>query len=317
MKKKKIAILIPAFNEKENIEPLMKEVNSVVKTEKRPYEVIIVDDGSDDGTFEASKKLKKKYKYLKVYSHRANLGKTEAILTGFRHSTAQILAIMDADLQFDPNDIPKMIDELEKGYDIVAGWKQGDYQKKFVSGVYNFLSRQLFRLPIHDQNAIKVLRSNVLEEINLRKDWHRYIVALAVSKGFKVSEVKVKLRKRKFGESKYTGKGRVVIGIMDLLAVKMQISLLRKPFLFFGTSGVILIFLGVVTGVYGIIQRFVFRHGYRPLAYLVILMVVSGLVLFTVGFITEAVAALSENVKRLEREISERESKENSTKNQR
>jgi len=317
MKKKKIAILIPAFNEKENIEPLMKEVNSVVKTEKRPYEVIIVDDGSDDGTFEASKKLKKKYKYLKVYSHRANLGKTEAILTGFRHSTAQILAIMDADLQFDPNDIPKMIDELEKGYDIVAGWKQGDYQKKFVSGVYNFLSRQLFRLPIHDQNAIKVLRSNVLEEINLRKDWHRYIVALAVSKGFKVSEVKVKLRKRKFGESKYTGKGRVVIGIMDLLAVKMQISLLRKPFLFFGTSGAILIFLGVVTGVYGIIQRFVFHHGYRPLAYLVILMVVSGLVLFTVGFITEAVAALSENVKRLEREISERESKENSTKNQR
>jgi len=317
MKKKKIAILIPAFNEKENIEPLMKEVNSVVKTEKRPYEVIIVDDGSDDGTFEASKKLKKKYKYLKVYSHRANLGKTEAILTGFRHSTAQILAIMDADLQFDPNDIPKMIDELEKGYDIVAGWKQGDYQKKFVSGVYNFLSRQLFRLPIHDQNAIKVLRSNVLEEINLRKDWHRYIVALAVSKGFKVSEVKVKLRKRKFGESKYTGKGRVVIGIMDLLAVKMQISLLRKPFLFFGTSGVILIFLGVVTGVYGIIRRFVFHHGYRPLAYLVILMVVSGLVLFTVGFITEAVAALSENVKRLEREISERESKENSTKNQR
>jgi len=317
MKKKKIAILIPAFNEKENIEPLMKEVNSVVKTEKRPYEVIIVDDGSDDGTFEASKKLKKKYKYLKVYSHRANLGKTEAILTGFRHSTAQILAIMDADLQFDPNDIPKMIDELEKGYDIVAGWKQGDYQKKFVSGVYNFLSRQLFRLPIHDQNAIKVLRSNVLEEINLRKDWHRYIVALAVSKGFKISEVKVKLRKRKFGESKYTGKGRVVIGIMDLLAVKMQISLLRKPFLFFGTSGAILIFLGVVTGVYGIIQRFVFHHGYRPLAYLVILMVVSGLVLFTVGFITEAVAALSENVKRLEREISERESKENSTKNQR
>ena len=316
MTKKKIAILIPAFNEKENIEPLMKEINSVVKTEKRPYEVIIVDDGSDDGTFEASKKLKKKYKYLKVYSHRANLGKTEAILTGFRHSTAQILAIMDADLQFDPNDIPKMIDKLEKGYDIVAGWKQGDYQKKFVSGIYNRLSRWLFHLPIHDQNAIKVIRNNVLEEINLRKDWHRYIVALAVSKGFKVSEVKVKLRERRFGESKYTGKGRVVIGIMDLLAVKMQISLLRKPFLFFGTSGAILMFIGVVIGVYGVIQRFVFQHGYRPLAYLVILMVVSGLVLFTVGFITEAVTALSENIKRLERETSERESKKDATEDQ-
>ena len=316
MTNKKIAILIPAFNEKENIKPLMKEIDSVIKKEKKTYEVIIVDDGSDDGTYEESLELTKKYKYLRVCSHRANLCKTEAILTGFRHSTAQILAIMDADLQFDPADIPRMVQELDKGFDIVAGWKQGDYQKKFVSGIYNRLSRWLFHLPIHDQNAIKVLRSNVLEEINLRKDWHRYIVALAVSKGFKISEVKVKLRERRFGESKYTGKGRVVIGIMDLLAVKMQISLLRKPFLFFGTSGAILIFLGVVIGVYGVIQRFVFQHGYRPLAYLVILMVVSGLVLFTVGFITEAVTALSENVKRLEREISERESKKEAAKDQ-
>jgi len=315
MAQKNIAIIVPAFNEKESLAPLMREINSVVEKDKRNYEVILVDDGSFDGTFEEGERLKEKYKYLKVYSHRANLGKTEAILTGFRHSTAQILVIMDADLQFDANDIPKLLEEMEKGYDIVTGWKQGDYQKKFVSGIYNFLSRRLFHLPIHDQNAIKALRSNVLAEINLRKDWHRYIVALAVSKGFKVSEVKVRLRERRFGESKYTGKGRVVVGTMDLLAVKMQISLLRKPFLFFGTSGAILIILGVFVGIYGIIQRFVFQHGYRPLLYLVTLMIVSGLVLFTVGFITEAVAALAENVKRLEREISERESKENSTEN--
>jgi len=315
MAQKNIAIIVPAFNEKESLAPLMREINSVVEKDKRNYEVILVDDGSFDGTFEEGERLKEKYKYLKVYSHRANLGKTEAILTGFRHSTAQILVIMDADLQFDANDIPKLLEEMEKGYDIVTGWKQGDYQKKFVSGIYNFLSRRLFHLPIHDQNAIKALRSNVLAEINLRKDWHRYIVALAVSKGFKVSEVKVRLRERRFGESKYTGKGRVVVGTMDLLVVKMQISLLRKPFLFFGTSGAILIILGAFVGIYGIIQRFVFQHGYRPLLYLVTLMIVSGLVLFTVGFITEAVAALAENVKRLEREISERESKENSTEN--
>jgi len=316
MAQKNIAIVVPAFNEKESLAPLMQEINSVVEKDKRNYEVILVDDGSFDGTFEEGERLKEKYKYLKVYSHRANLGKTEAILTGFRHSTAQILVIMDADLQFDANDIPKLLEEMEKGYDIVTGWKQGDYQKKFVSGIYNFLSRRLFHLPIHDQNAIKALRSNVLAEINLRKDWHRYIVALAVSKGFKVSEVKVRLRERRFGESKYTGKGRVVVGTMDLLAVKMQISLLRKPFLFFGTSGAILIILGVFVGIYGIIQRFVFKHGYRPLLYLVTLMIVSGLVLFTVGFITEAVAALAENVKRLERENCERESKKDSTENQ-
>jgi len=316
MAQKNIAIIVPAFNEKESLAPLMQEIDSVVEKDKRNYEVILVDDGSFDGTFEEGERLKEKYKYLKVYSNRANLGKTEAILTGFRHSTAQILVIMDADLQFDANDIPKLLEEMEKGYDIVTGWKQGDYQKKFVSGIYNFLSRRLFHLPIHDQNAIKALRSNVLAEINLRKDWHRYIVALAVSKRFKVSEVKVRLRERRFGESKYTGKGRIVVGTMDLLAVKMQISLLRKPFLFFGTSGAILIILGVFVGIYGIIQRFVFQHGYRPLLYLVTLMIVSGLVLFTVGFITEAVAALTENVKRLEREISERESKEDSTENQ-
>jgi len=317
MSQKNIAIIVPAFNERENLAPLMEEINSVVEKDKRNYEVIIVDDGSDDGTFEEGKRLKEKYKYLKVYSHRSNLGKTEAILTGFRHSKSSVLVIMDADLQFDANDIPRLLEEIEKGYDIVTGWKQGAYQKKFVSGIYNFLSRCLFRLPIHDQNSIKAFRSNVLEEINLRKDWHRYIVALAVNKGFKVSEIKVKLRERKFGESKYTGKGRVVIGVMDLLAVKMQISLLRKPFLFFGTSGAILIVLGIFVGIYGIIQRFVYQHGYRPILYLVILLIVSGLVLFTVGFITEAVTALAENVKRLEREISERESKEDSTKNQR
>jgi glycosyltransferase involved in cell wall biosynthesis len=316
MSKRNIAIIIPAFNEKENIVPLLKEIDAVVKKEKRSYEVIIVDDGSCDGTFEESERLKKKYKYLKVYNHRTNLGKTEAILTGFRHSTAPILVIMDADGQFDANDIPRLIEKVEKGYDIVTGWKQGDYQKKFVSGIYNFLSRCLFHLPIHDQNSIKALRSNVLEEINLRKDWHRYIVALAVNKGFKVSEIKVKLRERKFGESKYTGKSRVVIGVMDLLAVKMQISLLRKPFLFFGTSGTILITLGIFLGIYGIIQRFVYQHGYRPILYLVILFIVSGLVLFTVGFITEAVTALAENVKRLEREISDHEFEKNSKENQ-
>jgi glycosyltransferase involved in cell wall biosynthesis len=250
MSKNNIAIIIPAFNEKENLQPLIEEIDSVIGKDKRTYEVILVDDGSTDGTLEEGLRLKTKYKYLQIYGHRANLGKTEAILTGFRHSSAPILVVMDADLQFDANDIPGLLEKIEEGYDIVTGWKQGDYQKKFVSGVYNFLSRCLFHLPIHDQNSIKALRRKVLEEINLRKDWHRYIVALAVSKGFKVSEIKVSLRERKYGESKYSGKGRVVIGVMDLLAVKMQISLLRKPFLFFGTSGGILILLGIIVGVY-------------------------------------------------------------------
>lgn len=305
MAEEKITILVPAYNEKESIAPLMVEVQDMINSDSRDYEVIIVDDGSTDGTYEEAVNLSKKYSYMSVIRHRMNLGKTEAILAGFRHSKAAILVLMDADLQFDAHDIPLLLDEMDKGFDIVTGWKHGQYQKKFVSVIYNWLSRCLFRLPIHDQNAIKAFKSKVLEEINLRKDWHRYIVALAVNKGFTTSEVKVKLRPRLYGDSKYRGKGRIVIGVMDLLSVKMQISLLKKPLLFFGTSGVFLTLLGFIVGIYAIIQRFVFLRGYRPLLYLVILLMVSGLVLFTVGFITESITSLSERIRRLERELSE------------
>lgn len=305
MARERITIIVPAYNEKDNIAPLVEEIQDMIEGEERDYEVILVDDGSVDGTYEEAIRLSRKHEYLRVIRHRLNLGKTEAILTGFRHSDSSVLVLMDSDLQFDAHDIPVLLDEMEKGFDIVTGWKHGKYQKVFVSAIYNWLSRHLFHLPIHDQNAIKALRSKVLEEIDLRKDWHRYIVALAVNKGFTVSEVKVKLRPRLYGESKYTGKGRIVIGIMDLLSVKIQSSLLRKPLLFFGTSGIVLILFGFLAGVYGLIQRFVYQHGYRPILYLVILLVVSGLVLFTVGLITEAITALSERIRRLERESSE------------
>lgn len=316
MEEDKISVIVPAYNEKDNLKPLMEELDEMIEQQRMNYEVIIVDDGSTDGTFKKASKLADKYSYLSVIKHRSNLGKTEAILTGFFHSNSPVIVIMDADLQFSAFDIPKLIEEMEKGYDIVTGWKQGVYRKKFVSSVYNWLSRRLFHLPVHDQNAIKAMKSKVLEEINLRKDWHRYIVALAVNKGFTVSEIKVKLRSRLHGKSKYTGKGRIVIGIMDLLSVKMQISLLRKPFLFFGTSGIIMVILGFLVGVYGLIKRFVFLQGYRPIAYLVIILVVSGLLLFTVGFITEAITALGDRVKRLEREVVEYGAKKRSKKDE-
>lgn len=314
MARERITIIVPAYNEKDNIAPLVEEIGDMIEGDGRDYKVILVDDGSVDGTYEEAIGLSGKHEYLRVIRHRLNLGKTEAILTGFRHSDSSVLVLMDSDLQFDAHDIPVLLDEMEKGFDIVTGWKHGRYQKVFVSAIYNWLSRHLFHLPIHDQNAIKALRSKVLEEIDLRKDWHRYIVALAVNKGFTVSEVKVKLRPRLYGVSKYTGKGRIVIGVMDLLSVKIQSSLLRKPLLFFGTSGIVLILFGFLAGVYGLIQRFVYQHGYRPILYLVILLVVSGLVLFTVGLITEAITALSERIRRLERESSEYGSQQGSKK---
>lgn len=297
----KVSIIIPAYNEEDNIEPLLKKINELVLNSKIKFEAILVDDGSTDKTYKIASDFRKKYKFLKVFKHRLNLGKTEAIITGFKNSTGDSICILDADLQYDPLEIPLLINKLNEGYDIVTGWKKGKYEKKFVSVVYNFLSRLLFHIHIHDQNSIKLLRKEVLEEINLRKDWHRYIVSLAVEKGFKDAEVKVTLYPRYSGKPKYSGKGRILIGFLDLLSVKFQISFMKKPLLLFGSAGLISIILGIFVGIYDIILRFFFHRGWRPLLYLTMLLIISGLLLFALGFLSEIISRIEERIERIEK----------------
>jgi len=297
-----VSIVIPAYNEKENLSALKKNLLLLQERDnQRVYEIIIVDDGSSDDTYRQAKRLFSKTKNVKVLKHRANFGKTEAIITGFENSKGRYIAILDADLQYDAMEIPILLDRLDEGYDIVSGWKVGKYEKKFVSTVYNYLSRLLFKIPVHDQNAMKVMKREVLESIPLRKDWHRYIVTLAVSMGFKVSEKKVSLRPRYRGESKYRGKGRIIIGLLDLIAVKFQVSFMRKPMLFFGSTGGISLILGFFVGIYAIVLRIGFHHGYRPLLYLVMLLILVGFLLFLFGFLAEAIASLYDQLKRMER----------------
>lgn len=282
---------------------MLKKIDELISNSKKKFEAIIVDDGSTDKTFNLADNLKRRYKFLKVYRHRINLGKTAAIKTGFEYATGDAICILDADLQYDPLEIPLLIDKLEEGYDVVAGWKKGKYEKRFVSIVYNFLSRLLFRIHIHDQNSIKLLRREVLEEINLRKDWHRYIVALAVEKGFKDAEVNVTLYPRYSGKPKYSGKGRIFIGFLDLLSVKFQISFMKKPLLLFGNLGIISILLGIFVGVYDLILRFFFHKGWRPLLYLTMLLIISGLLLFAIGFLAEILSRIEERIERIEKEM--------------
>ncbi|MCX7784705.1 MAG: glycosyltransferase family 2 protein [candidate division WOR-3 bacterium] len=296
----KYSIIVPAFNEEENIVPLIERLSQVVTSD---YEVILVDDGSRDGTYKKAVELASTYKFLRVKQHKRNLGKTEAILTGAYASKGQYLIIFDADLQYSPSDIPKFVAELENGADMCVGWKQGKYEKRGVSNIYNFLARKIFGLKVHDLNAMKAFRKELLwDVVSLRKDWHRYLVPLAHDKGYEIRELKVPIYPRYAGKPKYQSLFRIFIGLFDLLAVGFQIRIMRKPMLYLGIIGFVTMMLGILVGVIALILRFL-GHGFRPLLYLVILLILAGLLVFGFGFIGEAVAHISERLERIEKEI--------------
>jgi len=297
-----VSVIVPAYNEAESVGPLLEEFAAKLRGE---YEVVLVDDGSTDGTYETAAALRSSYPFLKVCRHRRNRGKTAAIVTGLDASQGSIISILDADLQFDPADVRAQVEKIREGYDLVAGVKQGKYEKRFVSGIYNRLARTVFRLKVHDINALKTCRREVLEGISLRRDWHRYIVPLAAAHGFSVTEVPVLLRPRLHGEPKYSGRRRILVGILDLLAVGFQTSFMRKPMLYFGTMGSIVLSLGFIVGIVTVVLR-ILGHGFRPLLYLVVLLVVAGTVLFAAGFLGEALAGVNDRLERLERGTSGR-----------
>jgi len=208
-----------------------------------------------------------------------NLGKTAAIITGFESSEGRYIAIYDADLQFLPEDILRMVNLMEeKGYDLVTGRKVGKYEKAFVSRVYNTLNRWLFGVPVSDMNSMKVMKREVLEDIPLRKEWHRYMVALAWVYGYSVGEIDITLRPRRAGESKYRGIGRVFVGVADLIAVWLTLGLL------IGGIGVALRLAG---------------HGYRPLLFLVVLLLIVGTMFWILALLGEVVASVYDEVRKL------------------
>ena len=297
----KATLLVPAYNEAENIEPLVREFGEFLVGETREWEMVIVDDGSKDETYERAKALSEGFEHLKVVRHSTNLGKTQALISGAQAATGDAYVIFDADLQFTFADAAKLVAKVEEGYDLVAGRKRGNYEKKLVSNVYNVLSRKLFRVPVRDMNAMKAMRKEVFENINLRRDWHRYIVVIAHQNGYRVGEEDVELRPRLHGEPKYSGPFRIIIGFLDLAAVKFQMSVIRKPLLFFGFLGSLSLLSGVLVGAVALYLRFARNEGFRPLLYLVILLVVSGLILFTLGLLGEMVASLHDALERMER----------------
>ena len=285
-----LTILVPALNEEGNVSRLAPAFAPLIEGQDFTAELFIVDDGSTDDTVKEASEAAAIYPWVRWVSHRRNLGKTDVILTGLAEARGRVLVVYDADLQFLPEDAIAFYRKIEEGYDIVTGWKQGSYQKPFVSGIYNRMCRLLFGITVHDLNSMKAFRREVLDGIPLRKDWHRYMVVLAAAQGYRVAEMKVTLQPRTVGVSKYTGAWRIVIGVMDLVAVWVQLVLLRKPMLMLGTPGMFLVAMGLATGLIAIYWRVFENFGFRPMLYLTMLLVLSGLLLFILGVAAEGIA---------------------------
>ena len=295
------AVVIPAFNEAPVVPALMAELRRTFERYDLGGEILVVDDGSTDGTGDLVEAEAKGWDRVRVLRHRINLGKTEAMITAGRATRRTYLVLFDADLQHVPDEIPRFLERLQDGFDIVTGRKVGFYEKGVVSLLYNTLSRRIFRVPVSDLNSMKAFRREILEELHLRHDWHRFFVVLAHARGYTVSEIDIELHPRRAGVSKYTGFLRIFVGIMDLLSVWFLILFSRKPLVLFGFSGVVLIMAGALVGAISFYLRFVEGLGFRPLLYLVILFETVGFLLVGIGLIGEMVAQLREEVDSLRR----------------
>ncbi len=306
-----VSVLVPAKDEAENLPIFMEQARAAFASAPHRYEVVIVDDGSVDGTWELLERLAAEYPFLKPVRHGIRRGIADALRTGYLNSRGSVLVFYPADLQYKPEDIPRLVAPIFAGRsDIVTGYKEGKYEKAFVSGIYNRLSRTLFRVPVRDLNSVKAYRREVMDALPNRPDWHRYMVVMAAADGFSVSEVPVPLYPRNAGRSKF-GVGRIPVGVLDMLAVWFELRFARKPLLLFGMMGAGLFTLGVVVGIVAILWRILGGVGFRPLINLVEVCLTVGSVFFATGLIGELIAAqraeLSQLRKRLEDISQERE----------
>jgi glycosyltransferase involved in cell wall biosynthesis len=270
-----------------------------------PYsaEVIVVDDGSSDGSAAVLQQLAAQYPFLRVVTHRSRRGIADALKSGTDAARGRIMVFYPADLQYSPADLPTLVEPiLREEADLVTGTKQGRYEKRFVSWVYNTLCRWLFGVRVTDLNSVKAYRREVMESVPTRPDWHRFMVVIAAAQGFHLVERPVPLHPRRAGKSKF-GIGRIPIGVLDLLSVWFQLRFGRKPMLFFGVSGAVLCLIGVLVGLYALVERYVFGQGFRPLLNLIMLLILSGLILFGFGFVGELVAGMRDELRALERDV--------------
>ncbi len=306
-----LSIVIPAYNEAESLPVLMVQIQDVLRKHNYTAEIIFVNDGSTDGTDEVLEQLASEQSSDNIQVHvihfRRNQGKAAGLMVGFAEARGEFVITMDADLQDDPQEIPKLLDALEtENADLISGWKyprKDPLEKRAFSFVFNRVTALFTGVKLHDMNCgFKAYRAEVVKELHLYGDLHRYIPILCAQAGYRVGEVKVKHHPRRFGVSKY-GLKRIPKGFFDLLTVLFLTRYLKRPLHVFGMIGSLVAFIGVIIGCYLAVLWFTKGGiGFRPLLILSVLMVILGAQFFSIGLLGELVIGL---MSRLERSIQE------------
>jgi glycosyltransferase involved in cell wall biosynthesis len=298
-----VSVLVPAKDEAANLPEFIQRCAQVLTTAGFSFEVIVVNDGSRDGTDRVLRDLKREYPFLQVVTHRRQRGIADALRSAGDVARGDVFVFYPADLQYLPEDIPGLVAPiLENRADIVTGTKQGKYEKAFVSSIYNGLCRWLFGVRVTDLNSVKAYRREVMLGVPLRPDWHRYMVVIAAADGYRLTSLPVPLYPRRAGTSKFNWR-RIPIGMFDLISVWFQLRFGRKPMLFFGVGGAVLFIIGFLSGIVALVLRFGYGIGFRPMLNLVETMVISGVVLFGFGFLGEMIAGMREETREMAREL--------------
>ncbi len=304
-KRPRVSVVVPAYNEAGNVGEVVEAVAQAFAALGVEGELVLVDDGSTDGTAEEAAVAAQRHPFMRVLTHRRNLGLTEALETGFRAARGEVVMLLPSDMESDPReDIPKLLAKLEEGYDVVAGWRQGRRDGKVLaSRIYNAVSRWLFQVQAHDMNWIKAFRREVVEDLlPLRSDWHRFVLMIAASKGYRVGEVQVNYYPRRRGRSKF-GVLRIPISFLDVLVVKFLLTFSRKPMLFFGSLGLLCFLVGGALYLYLLGLWLSLGKQQRPIFIFAGVLVLAGLFLFLIGFLAELVVSQQDRLEELERAV--------------
>ncbi len=290
---KSISIILPLFNEEENVKLQYEKIKTCVHTLGTPYEIIFVDDGSTDKSLEILKKLAQKDKTLKIIEFRRNFGQTAAMAAGIDFASGEVIIFMDSDLQNDPVDIVNLLDKIEEGYDVVSGWRvhRQDklFSRKIPSWIANRLIAKVSGVPLHDLGcSLKAFRSDVLKKVKLYGEMHRFIPVHASWIGAKITEIPVNHHARQFGNSKY-GLIRTFKVMLDLITIKFLGSFSTKPIYLYGGLGIFLLGMSTITFTIVILMKIFLNHTMtrNPLTLLTVTLVLLSSILILMGIQAE------------------------------